>query len=77
MSSFTPTFAWSSFDSLPTSNPNKIVKATAIGIEMTNIQTAVNSKSDSASPTFTGTVTAADLTVSGTFAVGTINGGTY
>jgi hypothetical protein len=53
------------------------VKATAIGIEMTNIQTAVNSKSDSASPTFTGTVTAAALTVSGTFTVGTINGGTY
>ena len=77
MSSFTPTFAWSSFDSLPTGNPNKIVKATAIGIEMTNIQTAVNSKSDSASPTFTGTVTAAALTVSGTFTVGTINGGTY
>ena len=77
MSSYTPSYAWSSFDSLPSGNPNKIVKATAIGVEMTNIQTAVNSKADSASPNFTGATTMADLTVSGTFSVGTIDGGTY
>ena len=77
MSNFTPTYPWSSYDSLPSGNPNKIVKATSIGIEMTNIQTAVNSKSDSASPTFTGTTTVADLTVSGTMSVATIDGGTY
>ena len=77
MSNFTPTYPWSSYDSLPSGNPNKIVKATSIGIEMTNIQTAVNSKSDSASPTCTGTTTVADLTVSGTMSVTTIDGGTY
>ncbi len=77
MSNYTPSYAWSSFDSLPSGNPNKIVKATAIGVEMTNLQTAVNSKSDLASPTFTGTTTAANLTVSGTFTVGTLDGGTY
>lgn len=77
MSSYTPSYAWSSFDSLPSGNPNKIVKATAIGVEMTNIQTAVNSKADSASPSFTGSMSVADLTVSGTFAVATIDGGTY
>ncbi|MBE90984.1 MAG: hypothetical protein CMM76_16365 [Rhodospirillaceae bacterium] len=77
MSSYTPSYAWSSFDSLPSGNPNKIVKATAIGVEMTNIQTAVNSKADSASPSFTGSMSVADLTVSGSFSVGTIDGGTY
>jgi len=37
----------------------------------------VATKSDSASPTFTGTATTDNLTVSGTFTVGTIDGGTY
>jgi len=77
MSNYTPTFPWSSYDSLPSGNPNKIVKATSIGVEMTNLQTAVNSKSNNASPTFTGTTTVADLTVSGTMSVTTIDGGTY
>jgi len=78
MSSFTPSYAWSSFDSLPTGNPSKIVKATAIGVEMTNIQTAVNSKIDAAGGTATGTLTVANLAVSGTFSgATTIDGGTY
>ncbi len=77
MSSFTPSYAWSSFDSLPSGSPNKIVKATAIGVEMGNLQTAINSKSDSANPSFSGTTTVADLTVSGTLTVTTIDGGTY
>ena len=77
MSNYTPSYAWSSFDSLPSGNANKIVKATAIRVEMTNIQTDVNSKSDAASPTFTGTTTVADLTISGTLTVDTIDGGTY
>ena len=77
MSNYTPSYAWSSFDSLPSGNPNKIVKATAIGVEMGNLQTAINSKSDAASPTFTGTTTVAYLTVSGTLTVTTLDGGTY
>ena len=78
MSSFTPSFAWSSFDSLPTGSPNKVVKATAIGIEMNNIQSAVNSKLDAAGGTATGTLTVDNLAVSGTFSGSTtIDGGTY
>jgi hypothetical protein len=41
------------------------------------LQSAVNSKADKASPTFTGTVTIPTLTVSGTATIGTITGGTY
>ena len=77
MSNYTPTFPWSSYDSLPSGNANKIVKASSINVELNNVETAVNSKSNTASPTFTGTVTAAALTVTGTLTLGTIDGGTY
>lgn len=46
-------------------DPNKIITGTAHDTEYTNIQTAIATKSDAASPTFTGTVTAAAITVSG------------
>jgi|TARA_R100000093_G_C1937711_1_gene70966 hypothetical protein len=64
-------------DSLPSGNPSKVIKGSEFTTEYTAVQVAVNSKSNIASPTFTGTVTAADLTVTGTFTVGTIDGGTY
>ena len=59
------------------SNPAKVVKGSEVGAEFDAIAVAVATKSDSASPTFTGTVTADALTVSGTFTVGTVDGGTY
>lgn len=69
-------------DTLTSGDPDKVVKGTEIDDEFTLIETAVNSKSNTASPTFTGTVTAAALTVSGavTFSgafTGTLDGGTY
>jgi hypothetical protein len=48
-----------------------------VGAEYDAIAVAVNSKSNSESPTFTGTVTAANLVVSGTSTFDTIDGGTY
>ncbi len=42
-------------DALLTGDPNKIVKGTEINDEFDSIQTAVNSKSNLESPTFTGT----------------------
>ena len=63
-------------DSLTSGDPNKIVKGAEIDNEFTAISTAIATKSNSANPTFTGTVTVANLTVSGTFS-GTIPGGTY
>lgn len=77
MSNYTKTTDFASKDSLPSGDPSKIIKGTEINTEFANLQVAVNSKSDSASPTFTGTVTATTLNVTGTLTAGTIDGGTY
>tara|TARA_R110000868_G_C10920538_1_gene765655 strand:+ start:2183 stop:2413 length:231 start_codon:yes stop_codon:yes gene_type:complete len=76
MSSYTPSTDFAVKDALSSGNPAKLVKGTEINTEFTAIQSAVNSKADKASPAFTGTVTAVNLTVSGTF-TGTLDGGTY
>lgn len=76
MSNYVKTTNFTAKDSLTTGDPAKIVRGSEIDTEFTNIATAVATKSDAASPTFTGTVTVANLTVSGTFS-GTIGGGTY
>jgi hypothetical protein len=62
---------------LASGNPAKIIKGSEIDSEFDAIQTAVATKSDSASPTFTGTVTAPTVNVTGTLTAGTIDGGTY
>ena len=46
---------FASKDALLTGDPNKIVKGTEIDDEFSSIQTAVNSKADTLSPTLTGT----------------------
>jgi len=76
MSSYTKSTDFAVKDSLSTGNPSKLVKGTEINTEFDAIQAAVNSKADKASPAFTGTVTAVNLTVSGTFTA-TVDGGTY
>jgi hypothetical protein len=77
MSNYTKTTNFATKDSLTSGDPAKIVKGTEINTEFNNIQTAVNSKSDSASPTFTGTLTAATVNVTGTLTAGTITGGSF
>ena len=77
MSNYTKLVNFAAKDSLPSGSAGKIVSGTEINTELANIQTAVNSKADIASPTFTGTVTAAAVTVTGTLTAGTIDGGTY
>jgi hypothetical protein len=57
MSNYTKTTNFTAKDTLTSGNPLKVVKGTEIDAEFTAIQTAVNSKSDAASPTFTGTAT--------------------
>ncbi len=67
-------------DSLPSGDPNKLVKGTEINSEYDAIATAVATKADTASPTFTGTVylTNATLSLTGATVVdGTIDCGTY
>lgn len=77
MSNYTKTTNFATKDSLASGNPAKIVKGSEIDAEFDNLQTAVNSKANSASPTFTGTITAATVNVSGTLTADTITGGTY
>ncbi|SVD28526.1 uncharacterized protein METZ01_LOCUS381380, partial [marine metagenome] len=59
MSDYTKTTNFTAKDSLATGNANKIVKGSEIDDEFDNIVTAVATKSNTASPDFTGTVSAA------------------
>jgi hypothetical protein len=76
MTDYTKTTNFAAKDALVSGNPAKVVKGTEVNTEFDNIATAVATKANLAGPTFTGTTTAADLTVTGTFS-GTIDGGTY
>lgn len=77
MSNYSKTTNFATKDNLPTGNPAKIIKGGEIDTEFNNISTAVATKADIASPTFTGTVTAPSVSVTGTLTAGTIDGGTY
>lgn len=77
MSNYTKLTNFAVKDTLPSGNAAKIIKGTEFDVEFTNIQTSNNSKADLANPTFTGVVTAANLTVNGTLTANTITGGTY
>jgi len=77
MSNYTKTTNFTAKDTLPTGNAAKIIKGFDFDTEFDALVTAVASKANSASPTFTGTVTIPTLNVSGTLTAGTITGGTY
>jgi hypothetical protein len=55
MSNYTKSTNFATKDSLASGNPLKIVKGTEIDTEFNNIATAIATKADLASPTFTGT----------------------
>lgn len=76
MSNYTKTTNFAVKDGLVTGNPNKIIKGTEIDTELNAIASAVNSKPDSNNAALTGTATAVNLTISGTFTA-TVDGGTY
>ena len=62
MSNYSKTTDFAAKDALTTGNPNKIVKGTEIDDEFSAIQTAVNTKANSNSPTLTGTPVAPTAT---------------
>ena len=70
MSNYTQTTNFATKYALASGNPLKIVKGTEINVEFANIATAVATKADSASPTFTGTVVIPTVNIS----AGTITG---
>lgn len=76
MANYTKATDFAVKDSLATGNPAKLVKGTEIDTEFNAIASAVNSKADKASPALTGTATAVNLTVTGTFDA-TVDGGSY
>lgn len=77
MSNYTKTTNFTVKDTLASGNPAKIIKGSEIDTEFSNIQTAVATKANTASPTFTGTVTVDTLSVDGSLQVDTIDGGSY
>ncbi len=84
MSDYSKTTNFGAKDTLPSGDTNKIIRGSEFDTEFDAIVTAVASKSDTASPTFTGTVTVPALTVTGNVTVTldsndtvTIDGGTY
>lgn len=77
MADYSKTTNFAVKDTLASGNPAKIIKGSEINTEFDNVQTAVATKANTASPTFTGTVTAPTLEVTGTATIGTVDGGTY
>jgi hypothetical protein len=78
MSNYTKTVNFAAKDSLPSGNAAKIIKGTEIDTEYNNIASAVQTKADIASPTFTGTVTVPTLNVTTSFTGSfDVDGGTY
>ena len=70
MSDYTKSTNFATKDNLSSGNPLKIVKGTEIDTEFNNIATAVATKADLASPTFTGTPTLPTGTVAITQSAG-------
>ena len=70
MSNYTKATNFASKDSLASGNPLKIVKGTEIDTEFNSIATAIATKADLASPTFSGTATIPTVAIS----AGTITG---
>ena len=71
MSTYTKLTDFAAKDTLPSGNAGKLVKGTEIDDEFNAISTAVASKANTASPTFTGTVTITTLNGA------TVDGGLY
>ena len=66
MSDYTKTTDFEAKDSLPSGDAGKIIKGAEFEVEFDAISTAIATKADTASPTFTGTVTIPTLTLDDT-----------
>ena len=66
MSDYTKSTNFTTKDSLPSGNANKVVRGAELDTEFTNIASAVASKADKNNPEFTGTVVLPSTTSIGT-----------
>jgi len=64
MADYTIAVSWSGKDALADSDANKVISGADFNTEFTTVQTAVNSKANTASPTLTGTPAAPTASVS-------------
>lgn len=71
MSNYTKLTDFAAKDTLPSGNAAKLIRGSEFDYEFNAIETAVASKANTASPTFTGTVTLTTLNGA------TVDGGTY
>jgi len=71
MSNYTKLTDFAAKDTLPSGNAAKLIRGSEFDYEFNSIETAVASKANTASPTFTGTVTLTTLNGA------TIDGGTF
>ena len=76
MSDYTPTTNFTAKDGLVSGNPLKIIRGAEFDTEFGDIASAIQTKANTANPTFTGAVNVTDLTVSGTL-IANIDEGTY
>jgi hypothetical protein len=76
MSNYIKSVNFTAKDTLPTGNANKVVRGAEIDTELSAVAVAVSTKADTASPSFTGTVTLPDVSITGAV-TGTVDGGTY
>ena len=78
MADYTKSTDFESKDSLPTSNPLKVVKGVELDDEFDAIEESIATKADIHEETHTGTHTfTGDVNVTGTLTAGLIDGGTF
>lgn len=76
MSNYTKLVNFAIKDSLNSGDSGKLIRGTEINTELTNVAIAIATKADTNAPALTGSATAQDLTVTGTFEA-VVDGGTY
>ncbi len=77
MTNYVKTTNFAAKDALVSGNPNKVVKGGEIDAELNNIATASATKTDANNANFTGLTTFANVNITGTSTIATIDGGTY
>ncbi len=78
MSNYLKTTDFASKDNLPAGDSNRVIRGAEFDVEFNNIQSASASKADKNNPSFSGSVTLENLTITGNLEYGgVIDGGTY
>ncbi len=77
MSNYTKLTSFASKDSLTSGSPSKVIRGSEIDAEYDALETAIQTKADLNNPTFTGTATFANVSITGSSTISKIDGGTF